>query len=86
MQKKTRDKSSKTNSNSNDLKLFARKQIEDIMGRGKVICEVFQLVEEYADQDSPLLIEGETGVGKKEIVNYIHKLSRRRDKDMITLD
>ena len=57
------------------LKLAARKRIENIMGKGKVISEVFDIVEEYAHQDCALLFEGETGVGKKEIITYLHSIS-----------
>ena len=59
------------------LKLAARKRIENIMGKGKVISEVFDIIEEYAHQDCPLLFEGETGVGKKEIITYLHSISPR---------
>lgn len=77
---------SKTNSNSSEIKLFARRQIESIMGKGKVIREVFHHAENYAEQNTPLLIEGETGVGKKEIAIYLHMISQRRDKELVTID
>ena len=66
--------------------LNARKNIESIMGKGKVICEVFEIVEQYANQDCPLLFEGETGVGKKEIIKYLHSISPRAEKELITID
>lgn len=68
------------------LKLAARRRIESIMGKGKVIRDVIQLVEEYVRQDTPLLFEGETGVGKKEIITYLHAVSPRGGKELITVD
>jgi transcriptional regulator with PAS, ATPase and Fis domain len=75
-----------TNSNLDDIKFLARKQIESIMGKGKVICEIFSRIEEYAEQDSPLLIEGETGVEKKEIVTYLDWISSRRNKELVAIE
>jgi DNA-binding NtrC family response regulator len=55
----------------------ARKEIETIMGSGKVISKVFDQVEKYAKKDIPILIAGETGTGKELIVNYLLKNSSR---------
>lgn len=68
------------------VKFAERKHIESIMGKGKVICEVFEFVEQYANQDCPLLFEGDTGVGKKEMVNYLHSISPRAVKELVTID
>ena len=70
----------------NIFKMFARRHIEHIMGRGKKIRHVFDLVEDYAKQDTPLLVEGEIGVGKREIVNYLHLISKRNKKELVTVD
>ncbi|MDR0604893.1 MAG: sigma 54-interacting transcriptional regulator [Bacteroidales bacterium] len=64
----------------------ARKEIEYIMGSGKVISKVLKYVEDYAQQDEPLLIEGETGVGKQEIAKYLHSISPRRNKELVIFD
>jgi transcriptional regulator with PAS, ATPase and Fis domain len=69
-----------------ERKRKARDQIESIMGKGKVITNILDDVEDYAQQDTPLLIEGETGVGKKEIVNYIHSISPRYKEKLVTVD
>jgi len=74
---------SKTN---DDFRLIARQQIEYVMGKGKVISEIFQEVEDYANQDCSLLFEGETGVGKKEIVTYLHSISLRKERKLVTVD
>jgi len=72
--------------NQADRRQAARKQIEGIMGKGKAIRNMFDLVELYAEQNCPILFEGETGVGKKEIVAYLHSISPRGDKEMVTID
>lgn len=68
------------------LREAARKRIEGIMGKGKVIRGVFDLVEQCAGQNYSLLLEGETGVGKKEIATYLHSISPRGGKDLVTID
>jgi transcriptional regulator with PAS, ATPase and Fis domain len=64
----------------------ARKKIEGIMGEGKAIRNMLDLVELYAEQDCPLLFEGETGVGKMKTVEYLHAISPRKWKKMVTID
>ncbi|HOF16782.1 MAG TPA: sigma 54-interacting transcriptional regulator, partial [Bacteroidales bacterium] len=67
-------------------KLNVREEIESIMGKGKVMCRVLEVVERYANQDCPLLFEGETGVGKGEIVKYLHSIGTRSEKDLVIMD
>jgi transcriptional regulator with PAS, ATPase and Fis domain len=81
-----RSRTLETNGKLDEVKLFARKQIEGIMGKGKVISDVFRRIETYAKQDCSLLIEGETGVGKKEIVTYLHSISPRRNYKLVIID
>ena len=79
-----------TYSSGNEIKRFrqaqARKRIESTMGKGKAIRKMFDLVELYAEQNCPILFEGETGVGKKEIVDYLHSISQRCKKKLVTID
>ena len=67
-------------------KLNVRKEIESIMGKGKIMRKVLEIVELYANQDCPLLFEGETGVGKGEIVRYLHSIGTRSEKDLVIMD
>jgi len=48
--------------------------------------EVLDKVEKIACFDCPVLITGESGVGKEVIANLIHKNSNRADKPMVTLN
>ncbi len=48
--------------------------------------EVMRKVEKIACSDCPVLITGESGVGKEVIANLIHKNSDRSEKPMVTLN
>jgi DNA-binding NtrC family response regulator len=56
-------------------KTSPRQDIENLMGKGKVISEVLDSVEKYANINKPFLIEGETGTGKELIAEYWYRLS-----------
>ncbi|GIX40361.1 MAG: hypothetical protein KatS3mg129_0094 [Leptospiraceae bacterium] len=44
------------------------------------MSKIFELIEKYAPLPNPLLITGETGTGKEQIVKMIHALSKRPGK------
>ncbi len=48
--------------------------------------EVMSLVEQSAPLDVPVLIMGETGVGKEVVANAIHHLSKRSDGPMVSIN
>ncbi|NPA42249.1 MAG: sigma-54-dependent Fis family transcriptional regulator [Aquificae bacterium] len=48
--------------------------------------EVIEKVEKIACSDCPVLITGESGVGKEVVANLIHKNSDRSDKPMVALN
>lgn len=54
--------------------------------RSKAMENVVSLVERVAATDSTVLIQGESGVGKEVVVNYIHRLSPRAEKPLIKLN
>jgi len=49
----------------------------DIIGRSRVMQEVFGLVAQVADSNTTVLIHGETGTGKELVARAIHKNSPR---------
>lgn len=51
---------------------------EGIVTKNRQMVKIFQYVEAVAGSDSPVLITGETGVGKELIAKAVHKLSGRR--------
>jgi len=64
-----------------------RKQKNDeIIGHDFGLNTVMQQVYQVAPLSSPVLLLGETGVGKEVLANAIHKLSTRKDGPMITVN
>jgi formate hydrogenlyase transcriptional activator len=59
---------------------------ERILGRGPAILRTLALAEQVAATDSTALLLGETGSGKERFASYIHELSRRHDRPMISVN
>jgi len=57
-----------------------------IVGRGKSMTDIFNLITEVSDSDAPVLIQGETGTGKELIANAIQAMSRRRDNRFVKVN
>ncbi|MBU0638659.1 MAG: sigma 54-interacting transcriptional regulator [Planctomycetes bacterium] len=57
--------------------LGERYRLHNIIGRSKAIQDVFELVEEVADSNATVLIEGDTGTGKELVARAIHHLGPR---------
>jgi transcriptional regulator with GAF, ATPase, and Fis domain len=58
----------------------------DVVGEDFGLKEVMEMVREVAPLDSPVLLQGETGVGKEIIANAIHSLSRRKNGPFIQVN
>ncbi len=58
----------------------------DVIGGEFGLKEVMEMVREVAPLDSPVLLQGETGVGKEIIANAIHSLSRRKNGPFIQVN
>ena len=59
---------------------------ELIMGRGQKIGEVLALIDRVAPTDARVLITGENGSGKELVAKAIHRLSRRKDKQLVEVN
>ncbi|MCB5278723.1 MAG: sigma-54 dependent transcriptional regulator [Candidatus Cloacimonetes bacterium] len=57
-----------------------------MVGRSEAMQNVFDAIIQAAKFDSPVLIEGETGVGKELAAAAIHRLSDLSDKNMISVN
>ena len=59
---------------------------ENIIGRSKVIEDIFKMVRQIADSKSTVLIMGESGTGKELISRAIHYNSNRRNFPFVTIN
>jgi len=59
---------------------------ENIIGRSKVMEDIFKIVRQIADSKSTVLIMGESGTGKELISRAIHYNSNRRNSPFVTIN
>lgn len=59
---------------------------EPIIARSRSMCNVLQLVERVASSDAPVLLQGETGVGKEVLANHLWKKSTRANGPFIAVN
>lgn len=57
-----------------------------MVGRSRVIQDVFEQIEVFARSDAPVLIVGETGVGKELVARAIHAQSTRTSKPFVAVN
>ena len=70
---------------------YLQRQLQEISGMEIIgadfgLKSILDMVRQVASLDSPVLLLGETGVGKGVLANTIHQLSRRRDGPTITVN
>ncbi len=58
----------------------------DMVSRSSVMQDLFGILDQIAQSDSTVLIEGETGTGKELLARAIHNLSRRKDQPFLALN
>lgn len=58
----------------------------DVVGKSKVMLDVFEQVKIVAPTNLTVMIEGESGTGKEIIANMIHRLSDRNKNALISVD
>ena len=66
--------------------LQERYRFEGIVGRSRVMRDLFQLLETVAPTASTILITGETGTGKELVARAIHHNSARRRQRFVALN
>ena len=59
---------------------------EGFVGRDVLMLELYEMIEEVAPSDWPVLIEGETGSGKELAALAIHNCSRRKDGHFVPVN
>jgi two-component system response regulator PilR (NtrC family) len=72
--------------------IYLHQELEDkykfsnIIGKSKIMQDVFRLIEKVAPTDSTILIRGQSGTGKELIARAIHYHSLRKGKKFIAVD
>jgi two-component system response regulator HydG len=75
-----------------DENIFLREQMaeairfENLVGRSEAMQELFSLIQDVAESDSPVLITGETGTGKELVAKAIHAKSARCNGPFIAIN
>ena len=67
----------------NELRQISKSQV---IGADMGLKEVMEKIRQVAPLDSPVLILGETGVGKEVVANEIHNLSNRKENPFIKVN
>lgn len=67
-------------------KEIVSERFKEIIGKSPAINYVLNRVEEVAGSNTPVLLEGETGVGKELFARAIHSKSARNNKPIITVN
>jgi DNA-binding NtrC family response regulator len=66
--------------------LEVNRGFEGIIGESRPMQRVFSLLKRVAPTDGTVLIIGESGTGKEMVVSALHRLSRRRDRQLLACD
>jgi len=67
-----------------EIKLLS--EHSDVVGQSQAMKKVLAEVEQVAKTESTVLILGETGTGKELLARSIHRLSRRGDRPLVTVN
>jgi PAS domain S-box-containing protein len=57
-----------------------------IIGRGKTMQDIFNLIHEISDSDATVLIQGESGTGKELVANAIQATGKRKSKPFVKVN
>jgi formate hydrogenlyase transcriptional activator len=68
------------------VELVNSQRHEEIVGQSSALARTLALTEQVAPTDSTVLISGETGTGKELVAQAIHKLSARRNRQMVKVN
>jgi len=60
--------------------------MQSLLGQSPEITHILRTLPMIALSDASVLISGETGTGKELIAQTLHQQSRRRDKEMVTIN
>jgi two-component system, NtrC family, response regulator AtoC len=63
-----------------------REDSDQIIGKSKVMQEVYKLIGQVAESDVTVLIRGESGTGKELVARAIYQHSRRKDQPFLAIN
>lgn len=63
-----------------------RWQFQRMIGKSRVMQQVFRMIERASSTSSTVLIKGETGTGKEMVARAIHRLSRVKHRPFVVVD
>jgi PAS domain S-box-containing protein len=66
--------------------LKERFQVGDIVSRSPAMHRIFKILNQVAESESTVLIQGETGTGKELFARAIHNLSPRKKKPFVAIN
>ena len=67
--------------------MMARKAGRDgMVGTSKEIAQIYEMIEKVAPLDCPVIIQGASGTGKELVARAIHRLSKRHDAAIVSLN
>jgi DNA-binding NtrC family response regulator len=66
--------------------LARRGRFDELIGKSQEIKGVLELISKVSSTESPILIQGESGVGKELVAGAIHKYSLRKDNPFVIID
>lgn len=66
--------------------LSCNNYLKDIVAESKAMKQILSVVQQISNRDIPVLITGETGVGKEIIARAIHETSARSDKSLVAIN
>ena len=72
-----------------NARLRSRYQLIDelnIVGTSRRLLNTLERAERFAQNDRPVLIQGESGVGKESMAQYVHLNSARGEREMVSIN
>ncbi|MCK4532209.1 sigma-54-dependent Fis family transcriptional regulator [bacterium] len=67
-------------------RLHEKIETKDILGKSKVMKNVFNQIKQVSPTDLTVILQGESGTGKEVVAHFIHQKSLRKNKPFIIVD
>lgn len=66
--------------------ILLQRRHKEVVCRSTAMKKVIASIEQVAGTDSTVILQGETGTGKELLARTIHKLSKRKNRPLITIN